>query len=75
MLDKLNYRLFWNWDHSTNWCLNTVGRQNTGVSNLYTKRGPEFERDYKRMIEWAADHGVSSVGCVALLRDCHGGFE
>lgn len=75
MLDKLNYRLFWNWDHSTNWCLNTVGRQNTGVSNLYTKRGPEFERDYKRMIDWAADHGVSSVGCVALLRDCHGGFE
>ena len=39
MLDKLNYRLFWNWDHSTNWCLNTVGRQNTGVSNLYTRSG------------------------------------
>ena len=38
-------RLFWNWDHSTNWCLNTIGRQNTGVANPYTKRGDEFVKE------------------------------
>ena len=30
-------RIFWTWDHSTNWCTNTPGAQNCGVSNEYYK--------------------------------------
>ena len=72
--EKLDYKLFWNWDHSTNWCLNTIGRQNTGVGNLYTKVPGEFVRDAVRMIDWSAEHGIDAVGIVGLLRDSHGGL-
>ena len=68
-------RLFWNWDHSTNWCLNTIGRQNTGVANPYTKRGDEFVKDYMRMIDFCAENGIHAVGVVGLLRDAHGGWQ
>jgi len=74
MAKKLDYKLFWDWDHSTNWCLNTIGRQNTGVGNLYTKRPDEFERDYMRMIDWCAAHNINACGVVGLLRDSHGGL-
>lgn len=73
--EKLQHRFFWNWDHSTNWCLNTVGRQNCGVSNNYTKPAEEFVRDFTRMIDWCAAHGIDAIGVVGLLRDCHGGEE
>ena len=63
MTEKLA-KLFWNWDHSTNWCLNTVGRQNSGVSNPYTKEPGEFVRDYGRMIDFCAEHGIDAVGAV-----------
>ena len=36
--DALRYKVFWTWDHSTNWCMNQVGKQNTGVGNYYTKK-------------------------------------
>ena len=68
-------RLFWNWDHSTNWCLNTIGRQNCGVANPYTKKAGEFVLDYTRMIDFCAANGIDAVGVVGLLRDCHGGWE
>ena len=68
-------RLFWNWDHSTNWCLNTIGRQNTGVANPYTKRGDEFVKDYMRMIDFCAENHIHAVGAVGLLRDIHGGWN
>lgn len=74
MTEKLA-KLFWNWDHSTNWCLNTVGRQNSGVSNPYTKEPGEFVRDYGRMIDFCAEHGIDAVGAVGLLRDIHGGWD
>ena len=68
-------RLFWNWDHSTNWCLNTRGRQNCGVANPYTKKSDEFAKDYMRMIDFCADNHIDAVGVVGLLRDSHGGWE
>ena len=68
-------RLFWNWDHTTNWCLNTIGRQNCGVANPYTKRSDEFVRDYMRMIDFCSENGIDAVGVVGLLRDIHGGWK
>jgi len=72
---RIPYRFFWTWDHSTNWMLNVLGSQTAGIGNGYNKRSRDFERDYTRMIDWAAAHGVSAVGAVALFRDRHGGVE
>lgn len=68
-------RLLWNWDHSTNWCLNTIGRQNCGVANPYTKKPDEFVHDFTRMIDFCSVNRIDAVGVVGLLRDCHGGWE
>ena len=68
-------RLFWNWDHSTNWCLNTIGRPNCGVANPYTKKPEEFILDYIRMIDFCSENRIDAVGVVGLLRDRHGGWE
>ncbi len=73
--EKLAYKLFWNWDHSTNWCLNTIGTQNCGVANYYTKKSGEFVKDFTRMVDWCAANGIDGVGVVGLLRDSHGGME
>ena len=74
-MKKLPYRLFWTWDHSTNWCLNVRGSQNTGVANYYTKDAKFFVRDYKRAIDWCAAHKMNAMGAVGLLRDAHGGID
>ncbi len=75
MKDKLDYKLFWNWDHSTNWCLNALGSTNYGVGNYYTKSPAVFKEDFVRMIDFAAAHGINGVGVVGLMRDAHGGDE
>ncbi|MCQ2444731.1 MAG: twin-arginine translocation signal domain-containing protein, partial [Mailhella sp.] len=72
---KIPYRMFWNWDHSTNWCENVLGVQNVGVANPYTKVGDFFEQDFRRMVDWGAAHGMQAIGIVGLLRDWHGGVE
>lgn len=68
-------RFFWSWDHSTNWCVNTPGEQNTGVGNYYAKNSEMFELDYKRAIDWCSEHKMTSHGIVGMLRDRHGGVE
>ena len=72
---KIPHRFFWNWDHSTNWCLNERGAQNCGVANPYLKEGSVFEKDFKRVIDWCSLHQMDAVGIVGLLRDVHGGTE
>ena len=73
MNNKLQHKLFWNWDHSTNWKLNVNGIQNTGVGNYYTKAPDVFETDFKRMVDFASANGIDGVGVVGLLRESHGG--
>ena len=68
-------RFFWSWDHSTNWCLNSLGAQNCGVGNEYSKDPDMFERDYKRAIDWCAEHKMTAHGIVGMLRDRHGGVD
>ncbi|NLG14240.1 MAG: hypothetical protein GX561_08555 [Lentisphaerae bacterium] len=72
---SIPYALFWNWDHSTTWCLNVPGSQNAGVFNGYTKKPEYLEKDYGRMIDWAAENGINAVGMAGMLRDRHGGVE
>ena len=49
---SLQYKVFWTWDHTTNWCMNQLGKQNTGVGNHYTKKPEIFLEDYKRSIRF-----------------------
>lgn len=72
---KISHRIFWTWDHSTNWTLNAMGEQNSGVQNAYTKMPYVFELDYRRVIDWCAAHGMQGVGIVGLLRDRHDGVK
>ena len=72
---KIPYRMFWSWDHSTNWCTNTRGAQNWGVANAYTKEPHMFLKDYKRVVDWCANNGINAVGIVGALRDKHGGVD
>ena len=74
-MSTIPYRFFWTWDHSTNWCLNVRGSQNTGVGNFYTKDTKFFERDYCRAIDWCAAHKMNAMGAAGLLRDAHGGVD
>ena len=68
-------RFFWTWDHSTNWCLHAYGAQNSGVANVYAKAPEMFEADYKRLVDFCAEHKFNAVGIVGMLRDKHGGVE
>lgn len=72
---KKSYKLFWTWDHSTNWTLNVPGNQSCGSGNAYTKNPEVFLSDYKRVVNWCAENGIDGVGIVGLLRDKHGGIE
>lgn len=68
-------KMFWSWDHSTNWCLHAIGAQNCGVANEYAKYPELFEMDYMRVVDFCAEHGIDAVGIVGMLRDKHGGIE
>lgn len=72
---RIPTRMFWSWDHSTNWCENAYGAQNFGVGNAYTKYRWYFEEDYRRVVDWCAAHDMQAVGIVGLLRDRHYGVE
>ena len=68
-------RIFWTWDHCTNWTLNQMGNQNCGSGNAYTKHPELFLQDYKRMVDWCVANGIDAIGIVGLLRDRHGGLD
>ncbi len=73
--NNIPHRIFWTWDHSTNWCLHAYGAQNCGVANEYAKAPEMFEKDYMRVVDFCAEHKFDAVGIVALLREKHGGVE
>lgn len=70
MGEKLQ-KLFWTWDHSTNWTLNVPGNQSCGAGNTYTKKTETFLSDYQRSVDYCADHGIDAIGIAGLLRERH----
>src|SRR5262249_32901310 len=68
-------RMFWTWDHSTEWALNRAGAQTGGVSNLYHRGEEGFVQDYTRLLQWCGRHGIDAVVVWGLLRDAHGGVK
>jgi hypothetical protein len=71
----LTYRLFWTWDHSTNWYLEQLGLQEVGASNAYTKRPEGFVEDYRRLIDFMSRNRLNGLVIYGFLRDKHGGVE
>ena len=71
----LPYRLFWTWDHSTNWYLEQVGLQEIGALNYYSKPAEGFLEDYRRLVDFMSLHRISGVTIYGFLRDSHGGVE
>ena len=71
----INTRMFWTWDHSTEWVLNRPGTQTMGASNDYTKTKEDFLQDYTELLNWCGRHKVDAVVVWGLLRDSHGGLD
>jgi hypothetical protein len=69
----LPYRLFWTWDHSTNWYLEQVGLQEIGALNYYSKPPGGFLEDYRRLVDFMSLHRIGGVTIYGFLRDNHGG--
>ena len=68
-------RMFWTWDHTTEWMLNHPGAQTIGASNYYGRTKECFEGDYTRMLEYCGQHHIDAIVVWGLLRDRHGGVE
>ena len=68
-------RMFWTWDHSTEWVLNAGGAQTMGASNLYGRTTDVFLQDYTKLLHWCGRHGLDAVVVWGLLRDSHGGLD
>ncbi|MHB8972960.1 MAG: hypothetical protein ACYC3X_01345 [Pirellulaceae bacterium] len=75
MQATIGTRLFWTWDHSTEWVLNAAGAQTYGASNLYGRTTEMFIADYARLLRWCGRHAVDAVVVWGLLRDSHGGID
>jgi hypothetical protein len=68
-------RMFWTWDHSTEWALNRPGAHTHGSCNEYGRTTQAFLDDYTALLRWCGRHNVDAVVVWGLLRDCHGGLE
>lgn len=71
----INMRVFWTWDHCTEWALNRAGAQTMGASNYYGRTPETFIEDYTRLLQWCGRHHIDAVVIWGLLRDFHGGIE
>ena len=72
---SIKTRMFWTWDHSTEWMLNHPGAQTMGASNDYLREVDMFVEDYTKLLEWCGCHNIDAVVVWGLLRDTHGGVE
>ncbi len=68
-------RMFWTWDHSTEWALNRPGAHTHGSCNEYGRSTDAFVQDYTALLRWCGRHKIDAVVVWGLLRDCHGGLE
>jgi hypothetical protein len=71
----LPYRLFWTWDHSTNWYLEQIGLQDVGASNVYLKPANGYVEDYRRLIDFMSQNRLNGLVIYGFLRDGHGGVD
>ncbi len=70
----LTYRIFWNWDHSTNWVRGVPGEQEHGCVNPYMKQAKDYLNDYQRIVDFMGEHKLNGLILWGFLRDSHGGI-
>ena len=76
----LKYRWFWNWDSRTHWVHAPnrellKGHGNGWYPHVYGNGKDVFLRDFKTMIDFAAEHRINGIIVWGFLRDEHGGVE
>ena len=71
----LPYRIFWNWDHSTNWVRGVRGEQEDGCLNPYMKGAEAYLNDYRALLDYMGEHKVNGLILWGFLRDSHGGVQ
>lgn len=74
MSPGLAYRTFWTWDHSTNWELSQIGKQEIGVFNPYSKPPSGFLADYMRAVDYCSRNRIAAIVIYGFLRNSHGGI-
>lgn len=72
---SLFYRIFFTFDHSTNWDVENSGQQEIGFANPYLKSKEAFLRDYKRVVDFMSLNRLNGLTIFGFLRDSHGGIE
>ena len=74
-IPRLKYRWFWTWDHRMDW--GGPGKIGTvmGGGGTYIKKPEAFLIDYKRCVDYMADHKFNGLIIWGFLRDTHGGVE
>ena len=72
---RFRYRWFWNWDHRMDW--GGPGRVGTkmGGGGTFSKAPEAFLVDFKRCVDYAADHKFNGIIIWGFPRDTHGGVE
>jgi hypothetical protein len=71
----LPYRILWNWDHSTNWVRGVPGEQAHGCRNPYKKPPGAYLNDFRRVVDYMAEHKLNGLILWGFLRDSHGGVS
>ncbi|HOZ48781.1 MAG TPA: discoidin domain-containing protein [Candidatus Hydrogenedentes bacterium] len=74
-IPRYKYRWFWNWDHRMDWGgPGTVGTL-MGGGGTFSKQPEAFLIDFKRCVDYMADHKFNGLIIWGFLRDTHGGVE
>ena len=71
----LEYRIFWNWDHSTNWARGVRGEQEDGCVNPYLKKPDAYLNDFRNVLDYMGEHKLNGLILWGFLRDSHGSVE
>jgi hypothetical protein len=71
----LPYRIFWNWDHSTNWERGVRGEQEDGCVNPYLKTADDYSNDFRKLLDYMGEHKLNGLILWGFLRDRHGGVD
>jgi len=75
---RFRYRWLWTWDNRMDWGGPGALFPRAGVgtqSGTYKKSPEAFLIDYKRCVDYMADHKFNGLIIWGFLRDCHGGVE
>ena len=74
-IPRFKYRWFWTWDHRMDW--GGPGKVGTlmGGGGTFSKEPEAFLIDYKRCVDYMADHKFNGLIIWGFLRDTHGGIE